>query len=70
MGINPAAFSSTSISEAGRAIIQILPAPPNTQFINDPPATPGMMVGYYNSTSEKVELYIASRGGSYWIRVS
>lgn len=70
MAINPAAFSSVSISEAGRAIIQILNNPPNTTQINDPPATPGQVIGYYNSTTDKVELYIASGGGSYWIRVS
>ena len=70
MAINPAAFSSTSISESGRVVIQIFNQPPNTRVANDPPATPGQMVAYYDAASDKVQLFIASRGGTYWIRVS
>ena len=70
MAINPAAFSATSISEAGRAVIEILGQPPKVNVQLDPPENPGRVVGYYNTTTDKVELYVASGGGNFWIRMS
>lgn len=69
MAINSAAFSSVSVAEAGLAVIQILSTRPNTQVQIDPPEAPGRMVGFYNATTDKVELFVASNGGTFWVRV-
>lgn len=69
MPIEPAAFASVSLSSAGRAVIEILNQPPNTTSQINPPETPGKLVGYYNPTTDKVQLYIASSAGVFWIRV-
>ena len=70
MAINSAAFSSTPISQAGLAVIQILSVRPDPLRQIEPPETPGKMVGFYNTQTDKVELYVASAGGSYWVRCS
>ena len=70
MAINNTMFSSVPLSQAEKVVIQIVQRRPDvTNPIQGGPDYPGRMVGFYNPTSRRVELYIVAGGGNYWIRV-
>ena len=69
MAISKPAFSSTPIQLAQLAVLDLVGSPPTLNVRLDPPEPPGRVIGYYNPTTDKVELYCASSGGTFWIQV-
>jgi hypothetical protein len=51
------------------AVIDIVNARPDLNTANNPPETPGRIIGYYSATTNSVELYCASQGGTFWLRM-
>ena len=69
MGINKSSFGSVPVSAIGKAVLLLVTARPDLNTVNDPPRTPGEMIGYYNPGIDKVELFVASAGGTFWTEV-
>jgi len=69
MAINPSAIASQNVPTMQLAILDLVPDRPNPKVENVPPVQPGKLVGHYNSTSDRVELFVASPGGTFWIEV-
>ena len=67
--ISPTSFTSVNIANAQKAVITMVSGRPLTEVQNDPPVTPGEIIGYYNEAINKVELFVGSSGGTFWRRV-
>ena len=70
MGINNPMFSSRSVTEEPTAIIKVVYVRPPVKQKLDPVEEGNKLVGYYDSTSGTVELFITSAGGDYYLRVT
>lgn len=69
MGINSTSFTTVTVENMQKAILGLVSSPPDLQAQNDPPRTPGELIGYYNPATDKVQLYAASPGGNFWLEV-
>ncbi len=69
MAINNSSIASQNVQTMQLAVIDIVNARPNLNTANTPPETPGRIIGYYSSTTNSVELYCASQGGTFWLRM-
>lgn len=67
--INPTSFTSVSIQSAQRTIIPLLTTAPDLVTQLDPARTPGELVGFYNSSTDRVELFVVTAGGTFWTEV-
>lgn len=69
MAIERSFVGTTPLNEATDVAIQLLSAPPSTTGTIDPPVTPNVLVGYYNGTTDRVELYVTNAAGNRYLRV-
>lgn len=69
MAINRSSFSSQSINENTDLTIQILRTEPDTSVYLSTAITPNIMVGYYNSAADTVQLYVTDSTGRRYIKV-
>jgi hypothetical protein len=69
MPINPTSFTSVNVENMQKAVLGLVSARPSLIEENNPPRTPGELVGYYNPGIDKVELFVASAGGTFWREV-
>jgi len=65
MAINRTSLSSESIETNTNAVIEVLYAAPNLNTELDPPQPPGKIIGYYNGSIDKVQLYVVRPDGLY-----
>ena len=74
MAINNASFStSDNESEAQAFRLEMLTGTQpdiSNQTVIDPPASPNRLYGWYNGTSDMVELFVTSASGTRYLRVS
>ena len=68
--INSGQVRSENESQPTTIIIPMLTAPPQLGVTLDTPVTPNQIRGWYNGSSDMVELYISSAGGTSWVRVT
>ena len=68
MAINKSAIASQSVASMAFAVIDIVPGRPSLTEPNDPPETPGRIVGYFSQRTNRVELFVASAGGTFWLQ--
>jgi hypothetical protein len=64
--INPTSFASTRVQDLARVVIPMVSTRPNLRAENSPPRTPGELIGYYNPGIDRVEVFVASAGGTFW----
>lgn len=64
--INPTSFASTRVQDLARVVIPIASTRPDLRAENVPPRTPGELIGYYNPGIDRVEVFVASAGGTFW----
>ena len=69
MAIERSLIGTTPLNEATDVAIQLLSAPPSTFGTIDPPVAPNVLVGYYNGSTDRVELYITNAAGNRYLRV-
>jgi hypothetical protein len=69
MAINRSFVSTQDVSTVTNTTIEIVAVRPSLDILNDPPETPNRMVGYHDSVSDSVELYVVDRSGLRWLRV-
>ena len=69
MAINRSFVSTQDISTVTNTTIELVGTRPNLDVLNDPVETPNRMVGYHDSVSDSVELYVVDRSGLRWLRV-
>ena len=69
MAINPSGFASVAVAESDNLTVSLLPTRPVEFQVLANPVAPGRLVGYFNPQGGFVELYVASQGGNYYIRV-
>lgn len=67
--INPSGFASVSVSQSDNLTVKLLATRPVAFEILATPVAPGRLVGYFNPEGDFVELYVASQGGNYYLRV-
>jgi hypothetical protein len=70
MPISPGYISSQPIYEDVDVTITMLPARPDLAATIDPPASPGLLVGFFNGALDVVELYMVSTDGARYIKVT
>ena len=64
--INPTSFAATRIQDLATVVLPIVSARPSVTAENVPPRTPGEMIGFYNPSIDRVEVFVASAGGTFW----
>lgn len=69
MPINRSSFNATPIQNSTESVIEIKSERPDTTIVLDPPDIPGRLIGYYNSLSGFVELYVVSSDGLLLLRI-
>ena len=67
--INSTSFTSVTLQNAQRVVLNVVSARPDLVTQVDPPGQPGELVGFYNETSDRVELFCLSAGGTFWKEV-
>lgn len=70
MAIIGPSIGSKPLAEAAIVNVEIVGTRPNENIANNPPLASGRMVGFYNQSTGRVELYVTSTGGLYWVRCS
>jgi len=70
MAISSGSIGSKPLSQASVITIELVDIRPSETVQNNPPLPSGRMVGYYNTQTGRVELYITSTGGNFWVRCS
>jgi hypothetical protein len=69
MAINSASFGAVPIQQTGKVALTLVSARPDPSAQLDPARTPGELIAYYNPGTDKVELFTASAGGTFWMEV-
>lgn len=69
MAINRSFIGTTPLNEATDVAIQMLSTRPDTNVVLDPVITPNILVGFYNGSTDRVELYIVNSAGNRYLRV-
>lgn len=64
--INPTSFGAARIEDVARVILPMVSVRPDLRTENVPPRTPGELIGYYNPGIDRVEVFVASAGGTFW----
>lgn len=64
--INPTSFAATRVQDVNLVVLPMISARPDTTVAMDPPRAHGELIGYYNPDIDKVEIFVASGGGTYW----
>ena len=71
MAINRSSLTTSSIvTDNLDVVIEMLVQRPSTNKLLDPPVQPNRLVGYYNSGTNRVELYLSDAYGTRWSKVS
>lgn len=70
MAINGAVVGSKGIEQNTLVAIEMLLARPNVNQILSTAVSPNTLYGYYNASSDRVELYITDYNGQRYLRVS
>jgi hypothetical protein len=70
MAINPAGFQSTKIEDAEHVCVRMLESAPETLTTLSQAVAPNELVGFYNSTTGYVELYVSSDDGTFYYKLS
>ena len=69
MAINSSSISSVSTTEEFTLCMEVVRVPPQIGVTIDPPVEPGLMIAYYNSGNQKVNLFVADELGRQWYKV-
>jgi len=69
MALNPSSIASQAVPTMGLAVLEMVSSRPDPRVENVPPEPPGKVVGYYDGVQDKVELFVSSPGGTFWIEV-
>ena len=69
MAINPTSISTIDYSRSFAGQITLLRVEPDTSKSLDEPLLPLQLVGYWDSVSDSVKLYIANESGTRLVRV-
>ena len=69
MAINNPMFSSVPVSQTEKVCIQVLQRRPDVSQPIIGGDYPGRLAGFYNSSTQRVELYVVAGGGTYWVKV-
>lgn len=69
MGINRTSISSVEIRDNTDTAIRVTNTKPDTGEYLDTPVQPNMLIGYYNTSTNLVELYVTSRNGYRYYKV-
>ncbi len=69
MPINNPMMSTTPLSEVNPFIVSFVTQRPQAMVYLDPPVIPRRVIGYYNDTLKRVELFVSSPDGRYYIRI-
>ena len=69
MGINRTSFSAQDITQNYNVAIKMVSTKPDTTEYMDTAVEPNVMVGFYNDTTNSVELYVADASGHRYIKV-
>lgn len=64
--INPTSFGAARIEDVARVILPMVSVRPDLRAENVPPRTSGELIGYYNPGIDRVEVFVASAGGTFW----
>jgi|TARA_B100000035_G_scaffold124371_2_gene105891 hypothetical protein len=67
--INNSAISAVPLHLSDKVVIQIYSVRPDVQQPIDPPDKAGRIAGYFNPSTNRVEIYVVSGGGNFWIKV-
>jgi hypothetical protein len=70
MAINRTQVGTQPIGESYDVSIRMVSTQPDTDEIQNPTVLPNEVIGYYNFTLDVVELYIANRQGTRYLRVT
>jgi hypothetical protein len=69
MTINPASISTVDYSQSFAGQITILRGEPDPEATLDPPLLPLQLVGYWDSITDTVRLYVADETGERLVRI-
>ena len=69
MAINPASISTVDYSQSYAGQITILRGEPDPVATISPPLLPLQLVGYWDSVTDTVKLYVADETGERLVRV-
>ena len=69
MAINRTSFSAQDISENYSVAIRMVSTKPNPNETLTTPVEPNVMVGFYNSAINAVELFVADSSGTKYIKL-
>lgn len=69
MAINPALFDSQPISENTDVTIELLTVRPDPGAYMATAVKPNRLVGYYDSFTDSVELYISDNSGHRYMKI-
>ena len=69
MAINGSAISSISTKQEFTLCLTVQRTPPPVGVVLDDPVEPGLLVAYYNSQTQRVNLYIADELGYQFFQV-
>ena len=64
--INPTSFSAARVQDVALVVLPMVSARPDPDIAMDPPRVQGELIGYYNPDIDKVEMFVASGGGTFW----
>lgn len=71
MAINRSSLTTSSIvTDNLDVVIEMLVERPSTNKLLNPTVQPNRLVGYYNSLTDRVELYLSDAYGTRWSKVS
>jgi len=69
MAINPSQLGAAPIESVTDFAIQITYTKPDTSLILSPAAVPNVLIGYFNTATNRVELYVTSPSGLQYVKV-
>lgn len=70
MPVNASGFAAQSVYEIRDVVIEMLNIPPDVNAVLPQRQPPGKLVGFYNGSTDSVELYVVNAAGAKYIRVS
>jgi len=69
MAINRTSFSTENLATDHDVAIQMVATRPDPQETLVTPVNPNIMIGYYNTSLNVVELFISNSGGTQYLKV-
>ena len=67
--ISESGFQGAPVSSVRDTVIEIVPYRPSVYATLETPVVPGQIVGYFNTRTGFVELFVGSATGERWIEV-